>query len=54
MRAFGIVVDDFASRHVSSNGDPGGQCLIVSGTKLVMDLMAGNVIFAVKSLPKRI
>ena len=37
MRAFGVVVDDCASRHVSSNGDPGGQCLTVSSTKLGMD-----------------
>ena len=37
MRAFGIVVDNCASRHVSSDGDPGRQYLTVSSTKLGMD-----------------
>ena len=35
-RYVGIIVDDCAKRHISSSGEPGGQCIIIDNKQLDM------------------
>ena len=35
-RAFGVIVDDCASRHLAPIGNPGGQCITVDKTDYKM------------------
>ena len=48
MRAFGLVVDDCAHRHISKDGIPGGQCIEIGNAKYPMHFYGWKCYFQIQ------